>query len=98
MKIFVSYSRRDAGDFAQQIYEHLKAEYDIFTDTFDIQVGDVWSNTIEANISDCDFFIIMITHAALRSKEVEKEVLQAQRENKTIIPCIHRDVSHGEIK
>lgn len=98
LKIFVSYSRRDAGDFANQIYEHLKEDYDIFTDVNDIQIGDVWSNIIEANVSNCDLFIIIITYAALKSQEVEKEVLQAQKENKIIIPCIHRDVSHDDIK
>jgi hypothetical protein len=98
MKIFVSYSRRDAGDFAYQIYEHLKEDYDIFTDVNDIQIGDVWSNTIEANISNCDLFIIILTNAALKSQEVEREVLQAQRENKKIIPCIHRDIEKDDIK
>ena len=34
----------------------------------------------------------------LRSPEVEKEVLHAQRENRIIIPCFHRDVSKNEIK
>ena len=72
MKIFVSYSRRDAGDFAYQIHEHLKEDYDIFTDVNDIQIGDVWSNTIETNISNCDLFIIILTNAALKSPEVEQ--------------------------
>ncbi len=98
MKIFVSYSRRDAGDFAEQIDEHLRDQHDIFTDVNDIQIGSVWSNVIENNISNCDLFVAIITHAALLSPEVEKEVLRAQRENKIIIPCFHRDVSKNEIK
>ena len=98
MKIFVSYSRRDAGDFAEQIYEYLRDEHDVFTDVNNIQAGSIWSNEIENNISTCDLFVAIITHAALRSLEVEKEVLQAQRENKTIIPCFHRYVSKNEIK
>jgi hypothetical protein len=34
MKIFVSYSRRDAGDFADQIQKHIGSfvHYDVFTD------------------------------------------------------------------
>jgi hypothetical protein len=98
VKIFVSYSRRDAGDFAEQIDEHLRDQHDIFTDVNDIQIGSVWSNVIENNISNCDLFVAIITHAALLSPEVEKEVLRAQRENKIIIPCFHRDVSKNEIK
>jgi hypothetical protein len=98
MKIFISYSRRDA-DFAQQIDEYFQGSgHDVFTDVKNIQVGVVWTSAIENNISNCDIFVVIITHAALRSTEIEKEVLQAQREKKKIIPCIHRDVSYDEIK
>jgi tetratricopeptide (TPR) repeat protein len=98
VKIFVSYSRRDA-DFAQHVHEYFSdSEHDIFTDVNNIEMGDVWGSMIEKNISNCEIFVVIITHASLRSAEIEKEVLQAQRENKTIIPCIHKDVSHGEIK
>ena len=98
MKIFVSYSRNDAGDFAVQIYESLMDEHDVFTDIHNIQLGDIWSNTIEKNISACDMFIIIVTHTALKSAEIEKEVLQAQRENKKIIPCFFRDIEKHEKK
>jgi hypothetical protein len=98
VKIFVSYSRRDA-DFAQQIDDYFQdSGHDVFTDVKNIQVGVVWTSAIENNISNCDIFVIIITQATLRSTEVEKEVLQAQREKKKIIPCIHRDVSYDEIK
>ena len=98
MKIFVSYSRRDS-DVAKQIHEYFEdPEYDVFTDVNDIQIGDIWSNRLEENISNCDIFVIIITHASLRSFEVQKEVLQAQRENKTIIPCIDENVGLDEIK
>jgi tetratricopeptide (TPR) repeat protein len=98
LKIFVSYSRTDAGDFAGQIYQGLKDEHDVFTDVNNIQAGDIWSNVIGRNISSCDVFVPIITHAALRSPHVEQEVLQAQRENKKIIPCFHRYVSKNQIK
>jgi hypothetical protein len=99
VKIFVSYSRRDAGDFANQIRRHLSTfNYDIFTDVYDIKGGDIWSNTIEENISNCDIFVIIVTYGALHSPHVEREVLQAQNQNKIIIPCMHEDVEHNEIK
>ena len=98
MKIFISYSRRDA-DYAQQIDEYFEGSgHNVFTDVKDIQMGVVWTSALETNISNCDVFVVIITHASLRSTEVEKEVRQAQREKKTIIPCIHRDVSYDEIK
>jgi Tfp pilus assembly protein PilF len=98
VKIFVSYSRKDAGDFAEQIRTNLIGIYDVFTDIDSISAGDVWSTTIETNISNCDIFVIIVTYQALRSQNVETEVLQAQRENKTIIPCLHKVVKRSEIK
>ena len=35
VKIFVSYSRRDASDFAEKISETLEDEHDVFTDIRD---------------------------------------------------------------
>ena len=99
MKIFVSYSRRDAGDFADQIHRHLSSfKYDIFTDVNSIKVGEIWSNTIEENISNCDIFAVIVTHGALLSPHVEREVLQAQREKKKIIPCFLRGLNPNRIK
>ena len=92
LKIFVSYSRRDAGDFAEEINKYLK-EHDVFTETQNIHSGDIWSKTIEENITTCDIFIVIVTHTALESPEVEREVLQAQKEKKKIIPCIHKSVN-----
>jgi hypothetical protein len=99
LKIFVSYSRRDAGDFADQIQKYLSGfKYDVFTDVKSINVGDIWSIMIDDNISKCDIFIVIITYGSLQSVYVEKEVMRAQKENKKIIPCIQRDVDYDKIK
>ena len=99
MKIFVSYSRKDAGDFANQIHMHLSSSKDdIFTDVDSIRAGEIWSNTITTNISNCDIFVVIVTYGALQSPHVENEVLQAQKEKKIIIPCFHRTVIGSDIK
>jgi TIR domain len=97
-KIFISYSRKDGSNIAKMVYENLIGEYDVFTDINNIQIGDVWSYTIETNISNCDVFLIILTPFALKSLEVEKEVLQAQRENKRIVPCIYRDLNKHQTR
>ena len=66
MKIFVSYSRKDANDFAERIVEIYGDEH-VFTDVDDIQIGDPWSNIIEDNISSCDIFVVILTFASLKS-------------------------------
>ena len=98
MKIFISYSRRDASDFAQKISDTLGDEHNIFTDIDDIQLGDIWSNSIEENIASCDIFLVIVTFSALKSPEVEKELMQARTKNKKIIPCFYNRIPSNEIK
>jgi MAP3K TRAFs-binding domain/TIR domain len=105
-KIFVSYSRSDSEDFAERIQKHLTSfedvdgfkEYDVFIDKSSIRGGEVWSNTIENNISNCHIFVVILTDGSLRSPFVDKEVIQAQKEEKNIIPCFHKNVIGREIK
>ncbi len=61
-------------------------------------MGEIWNDKIEDNISNCDFFVVLITHPALRSKQVEKEIQLAKRHNKIIIPCFNKSVGKNEIK
>ena len=99
MKIFVSYSRKDAVDFAERISKDLgEDEHDVFTDVVNIPPGSDWSNVIEKNISKCELFLVIITYWALKSSNVEREVLQTQRENKIVIPCVHRYVNTNQLK
>jgi|SRR5215212_2065781 len=99
LKIFVAYYRVDAGDFAENIQRLFASfeQYDVFTDVNSIE-GDIWTSTIEDNISNCDIFVVIITQGALQNLRVEREVLQAQREKKRIIPCFHENVSRSDIK
>ncbi|MGH9981264.1 MAG: toll/interleukin-1 receptor domain-containing protein [Nitrososphaeraceae archaeon] len=99
MKIFVSYSREDAGNFAKHIHRFMKNKsHDVFIDVNSIKIGEPWANSIEKNISDCDIFVVIVTPDSLLSSNVEREVLQAQRENKIIVPCINENIEYRKIK
>ena len=72
--------------------------YNIFTDTRSIHLGDTWRNITEGSISECDVFVVIVTRSSIRSDEVEKEVIQARRERKKIIPCIYHSLKKDQIK
>ena len=98
MKIFISYSREDT-DFAKYVNKYLRDKgHDVLIDVNSIRVGDAWARSIEKNISDCDIFVVILTHDSITSPNVEKEVLQAQKQNKIIVPCINEDVEYSKIK
>jgi tetratricopeptide (TPR) repeat protein len=72
--------------------------HDVFIDVNSITIGDPWARSIEKNISECDIFVVILTPDALSSSYVEREILQAQKQNKIIVPCIHQYVDYNEIK
>jgi tetratricopeptide (TPR) repeat protein len=106
VKIFTSYSRSDAREFAELIRPYLmgadsgvmerKRKIDVFTDIANIKPGEVWTKSVATNISNCDIFVVIVTYGALDSPHVDNEVLQAQREEKTIIPCFYEELEESE--
>lgn len=98
MKIFLSYSREDAGNFGSIFIDIWDNGHAVFIDVNSITIGDPWARSIEHNISNCDIFLVILTPDALRSNYVENEILQAQRENKIIVPCISEDVTYIDVK
>jgi hypothetical protein len=51
LRIFISSSRKDAGDFAESLRDSLIAKgHQVFTDVKSIEEGEEWSNVIEENI------------------------------------------------
>jgi hypothetical protein len=59
MKIFVSYSRSTAGDIADATEKVLTDDgHDVFTDVNDIQLGSVWSSTIEKIFQGVIFLLL----------------------------------------
>jgi hypothetical protein len=97
IKIFVSYSRNDGGDFADFIKEYYEKDGHQFFDFYD-KIGIDLDEIIRTLIAEVDIVIIIVTRSALKSSEVEKEVLEARKQNKTIIPCRYRGISWTELK
>ena len=98
-KIFVSYSRADGGDFADHIQEHYERDgHQVFVDFSDIKPGEDWSESIRNSIAESDIVVVIVTRSALKSSEVEKEVLEARNQNKIIIPCRYRGISWTDLK
>ena len=95
----MSYTRVDASDFAKNILEHYeKHGHQVFVDFDDIKPGANWEETIRNSIAESDIVAVIVTRSALRSPEVEKEVLEARKQNKTIIPCRYRGISWTDLK
>jgi hypothetical protein len=91
IKIYISYSAADS----QELVEYLTKVF--LTLNFDVDSSKVVLDDFNIELSNCDIFIVIVTGKALYDPKVDKEVLQAQRENKKIIPCIVAYLTPAEL-
>lgn len=72
-KIFVSHSHVDDA-FAERLVQDLRAEgVDVWLDKIDVGAGDFMERINDA-LSKCEWFVLVLTHAALESQWVRQEV------------------------
>ena len=100
LNIFISYKRGEGDDAAREIENYLtrKKNYSVFRDVDKIEGGEDWNQKIIRSIKKSDIFILLLTPLSLSSGEVEKEVREAQKLKKRILPCKHENVNIKELR
>ena len=86
-KFFISYERDSGDDLAERVYNNLRKRYGdvVFLDREDLEGN--WGLKIKKVIKNCEIFLVILTPGAEISKNVQKEVEEAQSQGKSIIPC-----------
>ncbi|HEY7223713.1 MAG TPA: toll/interleukin-1 receptor domain-containing protein [Micromonosporaceae bacterium] len=83
--VFLSYAREDLR-YVRQLHEFLVAEgIDVWFDK-DLEPGERWTSTIEANIDKCAVMVVVWSAAAAKSQWVTGEYLRAQQAGRPILP------------
>lgn len=86
-KVFISYSRLDR-DFAEKIYADLvKNNIEVWMDV-NIEAGSLWDDSIASEITQCEFFILIVSDSSISSDNVHDEITLARDECKIILPLI----------
>src|SRR5574341_550549 len=94
-RFFIAYADDDGEIMAQRIEKYLsKRGYDPFL-AKKLLFGDNWRVIIDSKIQKCDFFILVLTPAALESAEVKREIMLANQFNKRKIILKHNYVEEG---
>lgn len=94
LKVFISYSRRDALDFVDRLQAALaKHGVDAYVDREDIGKGEEWWERIEQLITDADTVIFIMTPGSAQSEICHREVAFAERVKKRFLPVIAADVT-----
>lgn len=74
-RIFISYKRDAQPDepVAMQIFQELSQQHEVFIDKT-MLVGTRWAERIEAEISQADFLIVLLSAQSIHSEMVEAEI------------------------
>jgi len=89
-RTFISYAREDQ-DFVLDLATRLKQRaVPIWLDQWDIPPGADWDQSIDAALHQCDWLIIVLSPAAVASKQVRGELQTALDENKQVVPVLYK--------
>lgn len=85
--IFISYSRKDET-YVTKLVEALENKgFEVWIDT-EILTGGKWIEVINHKIDTCDAFVVVMTDYSKKSKWVNREVLYAIQEEKSVFPLL----------
>jgi hypothetical protein len=88
--VFICYARLDQ-DFVHDLTTKLTARgVSVWLDLLNLRPGTDWDQSINQAIHDCAHFLIVLSPAAVRSREVRGELHTALNENKSIVPIFYQ--------
>ena len=98
LKVFISYSRRDASDFAEELVAGLElGGFAPFLDRHDIAAGEDWDARLGSLIQQADTVVFVVTPEAVKSDRCQWEVETAFARSKRLIPVIFKVVPESAI-
>jgi WD40 repeat protein len=98
LKVFISYSRRDASDFADELVAGLElAGFAPFLDRHDISAGEDWEARLGGLIAQSDTVVFVVTPESVKSQRCVWEVERTLGLSKRLLPVIHKPVADSDI-
>jgi len=98
LKVFLSYSRKDSSDFADELVAGLElAGFAPFLDRHDIAAGEDWETRLGGLIHEADTVVYVISPEAVKSERCSWEVDKTLALSKRLIPVIYKSVSEAVI-
>lgn len=98
LKIFISYARKDAAAFAEELVDAMDvAGFDAFLDRNDIAAGEDWEKRLEGLIAAADTVVFVVTPGSAASAQCGWELRMADSLGKRIIPAVLIAVPDAEL-
>ncbi len=97
--VFICYESTTGADYAENLKKALeKREHSVFLADITIRVGKEWEEEINLALTQCKYFIVLITALTMDSEWVMKEYKKAVDLDKRIIPCRYSRIYKPETK
>jgi hypothetical protein len=98
LKVFISYSRKDSGDFAGELVSALElVGFASFLDRHDIAAGEDWEARLGALIQEADTVVFIVSPQAVKSERCGWEVDKTLALWKRLLPVIFKPVLDADI-
>jgi len=98
LKVFISYSRRDASEFADELVAGLEyGGFAPFLDRHDISAGEDWEARLGGLIAQSDTVVFVVTPESVKSERCVWEVERTLGLSKRLLPVIHKPVADSDI-
>jgi hypothetical protein len=98
LKVFLSYSRSDSSEFADELVGGLElAGFAPFLDRRDIAAGEDWEARLSGLIQAADTVVFIVSPRAVKSERCAWEVDKTLALSKRLLPVIHKPVVDAEL-
>jgi WD40 repeat protein len=95
LKVFISYSRQDGTEFADQLEDALLAcNFEPMLDRHAITGGEEWQNRLRTLILSADTILFVLTPGSVASEMCAWEVGEAERLSKRILPVVSKPLGN----
>ena len=98
LRVFISYARRDASDFAEYLVVALKlAGFSAYLDRHDIAKAEDWESRLSDLIASSDTVVFIITPTSIKSERCGWEVKRTLSLGKRLVPVQWIAVPEAEV-
>jgi WD40 repeat protein len=98
LKVFISYSRRDSAEFADELVAGLElGGFAPFLDRHDIAAGEDWEARLGALIGESDTVVFVVSPESVKSERCIWEVERTRDLSKRILPVVYKPVPDSDI-
>src|SRR5712691_6738433 len=98
LKVFISYSRRDSSEFADELVAGLElAGFAPFLDRHDISAGEDWEARLGGLIAQSDTVVFVVSPESVKSQRCVWEVERTLGLSKRLLPVIHKPAPDSDI-